>query len=473
MMVQRIVICGLAIFVGALCGCGPGNKTSEEDGTAKKSKPENEIEQKSDHPDEEGRQTHLVRPWTEDDDEALKELDHAGETAPAPVEPGAVTARAESAAHLLEIYVFNIGQADSMLMVGPGPTRKTLLVDLGEPTGGSRLPPDFDSSAQHVLKRIQEITGRSKVDYFLVTHYHSDHVGYGQGRSQGWGTGMIKLLSDFDIRFSVGKFIHIGDAGSQYMEVENDRGVYKTIKERMPIWERFNRVGEFAPPDFGTEQIDLGASVTVEILAFAGKVPDETSAFEQAERKGADYTRNPGNENDLSIALEVSAGEFEMFTAGDLNGTDDVNQHPFYVVRDFGETYTNIEHHIVSYWEETDRESDVEVYRANHHGSHYSSTVKLLNSLDPEFILYSTGADHGHPSNDVVRRGGETARQFATTSVKDALAFRAARGEQVGEIAILVAFDGKSYTINGERHRAFSSSQESDGDDEGEEDRTQ
>lgn len=33
-----------------------------------------------------------------------------------------------------------------------------------------------------------------------------------------------------------------------------------------------------------------------------------------------------------------------MFTAGDLNGTDDVIRHPYYVVRDFGETYTNIEH---------------------------------------------------------------------------------------------------------------------------------
>ncbi|MCH9029539.1 MAG: hypothetical protein IH819_07990, partial [Bacteroidetes bacterium] len=100
-----------------------------------------------------------------------------------------------------------------------------------------------------------------------------------------------------------------------------------------------------------------------------------------------------------------------------MNGTDDVAQHPLYVLRHFGEIYTNIEHHIVDYWESIGRESDVEVYRANHHGSGYSSTAKLVDALDPEFILYSTGKQYDHPSNTVVRRVADTARQFATTAV--------------------------------------------------------
>ena len=418
---------------------------------------------------------YVSRPWTAEDEAALAELAEAARlAAPAPpMELGVLRAPDAAAAPgpLLEIHVFNIGQADSMLVIGPAPERRTLLVDLGEPTGGSKLPPNLGSSARHVLRRLETLTGRTQVDYFVLTHYHSDHAGYGAGRQQGWGTGVIQLLSDFSLPFSVGEFIHVGERGAEFMDREETRGVYKTIRERMPIWIDRGRVGASSPPRFGTDQIRLGPDVTVDVLAFAGTVPDGESAFSRAVGAGVDYSRTPGNENDLSIALEISAGDFELFTAGDLNGTDDPQNHPLYVLRKFGEVYTNIEHHMVDYWRDHGIETDVEVYRANHHGSHYSSTAKLLDALDPEFILYSTGADHGHPSNSVVRRGAGTARQLATTWVEDYPTFRDSRGERVGEITIVVAPDGKTYTINGEKHRAFSRSEEADGDDVGEEDR--
>jgi hypothetical protein len=111
------------------------------------------------------------------------------------------------------------------------------------------------------------------------------------------------------------------------------------------------------------------------------------------------------------------------------------------------------------------------VYRADHHGSGFSTTQKLLDALDPEFILYSTGAVFGHPDNSVVQRGGRTARQLATTAVADPSTFQAARGKPAGEIVIIVAADGKSYTIQGERHTAFSDAEEKAGNDVGEEDR--
>jgi hypothetical protein len=425
-----------------------------------------------------GSREDVDRLWTERDQSALAELAAAArEAPPAPEErPAARSAPvpppppAPPSGPALEIYVFNIGQADSMLVIGPAPGRKTLLIDLGKPTGNSKLPPNLGSSAQHVLQRIEDLTGDSYVDYFVLSHYHSDHAGFGAGRQQGWGTGIISLLSDFSIRFKVGEFIHVEDDGAEFMAAGNQRGVYKTIQGRMPIWEQYDRVQGSGPPLFGTGQIDLGPGVSVEILAFAGKVPSGESAFDRVASAGVDYSVTPGNENDLSIALEISAGDFELFTAGDLNGTDDPIGNPLYVRRPWGEVYTNIEHHLADYWESSGRESDVEIYRANHHGSGYSTTAKLLGALDPEFILYSTGADHGHPSNTVVRLGGTTARQLATTWVTDYTTFKDAKGERVGEIKIVVASDGSTYTINGETHTAFSNSAEENGDDEGEED---
>lgn len=67
-------------------------------------------------------------------------------------------------------------------------------------------------------------------------------------------------------------------------------------------------------------------------------------------------------------------------------------------------------------------------------------------------------------------RAAQTGRQFATTWVFDLGVFEANRGERVGEIIILVAGDGKSYTVNGEKHLAFTDVEEAIGADEGEED---
>jgi beta-lactamase superfamily II metal-dependent hydrolase len=423
------------------------------------------------------------QPWTQEDEKAFSELEAAWKQAPPVAEEtpeAAVALEAvpppppQAAGPLLEIHVFNIGQADSMLVIGPAPARKTLLIDLGEPTPDSHLPPGLSSSAEHVRQRIKTLTGRSQVDYFLLTHYHSDHAGFLSGNSR--GTGIIGLLSDSSTAFSVGDFIHVGPTGAEFMPPESRRRVFKMVKAGMPIWTQFDRVGASVPPRFGTGQIDLGPGVSVEVLAFAGKVPSGGSAFDKAKKAGANYSKAPGDENDLSIALEISAGEFEMFTAGDLNGTDDPVRHSLFTPRHFSNgdsTFTNIEHHLVAGWmsQSPPRESDVEVYRADHHGSGFSTTQKLLDALDPEFILYSTGADHGHPDNTIVQRGGKTARQLATTAVTDPTTFHAEKGSEVGEIEILVLADGKSYTIQGKSHTAFSDAQEKDGDDVGEEDR--
>lgn len=423
-------------------------------------------------------------PWTEEDGRAFSALEAAWERQAPPVAADApeagetvlesMAAPPADAGPLLEIHVFNIGQADSMLVIGPAPERKTLLIDLGEPTPGSELPSGLGSSAGHVRQRIEALTGRSHVDYFLLTHYHRDHAGF--LFNNGGGTGIIGLLSDSSVAFSVGEFIHVEAAGAGFMPPENRRRVFKMVSTGLPVWKQFGRVQASSPPRFGPGQIDLGSGVTVDVLAFAGQVPSGASAFDRARNAGANYSTAPGDENDLSIALEISAGEFEMFTAGDLNGTENPVQNPFFTRRSFSNgasTFTNVEHHLVDAWQGQNppRESDVEVYRSNHHGSGFSTTQKLLDALDPEFILYSTGADHRHPDNDVVRRGGRTARQLATTAVTDPSTFEAEKGESVGEIEIVVSADGRSYTIQGERHTAFSDVEEKDGADVGEEDR--
>lgn len=413
--------------------------------------------------------------WT-DEDEAIQvewiaslQSDNA-RNIPTPI--GEVNALAiasgdgDAPATLLEVYIFDIGQADSMLVVGPPPARRTLLVDLGQPLGGdmpAHLASESGASADHVYERIHEITGKREVDYFLLSHYHTDHAGRQLSESSGWGSGIVRLLSNNDYDFRVGTFIHVQDEGVQYMKPATDRKVFTTIDRKMGNWERTGKVVLFEKPVFGEGQIDLGDGVSVDILGFGGLVPDGTSAFVKAVENRADYSGYPGNENDLSIALRITAGEFELFTAGDLNGTDDPERRPYYVKREFGETYTNIEWHLVNYWDRTGTEMDVEVYRANHHGSKYSNTDKFLESLDPEVMIYSTGAQHGHPELPVVERASTTADQYATTAVKHGEQFEDLGGEVVGEISIIVPSKGQTYQINGQERTAFTDAQEMSG----------
>jgi len=75
---------------------------------------------------------------------------------------------------VLEIHVFNVGQGDSQLIIGP--TRKTLLIDESEPSWNTHL------GATWVASEIQRITGGTHLDYVMVTHWHLDHIGYaGEG----------------------------------------------------------------------------------------------------------------------------------------------------------------------------------------------------------------------------------------------------------------------------------------------------
>lgn len=365
----------------------------------------------------------------------------------------------------LRIHVFAIAQADSMLVIGPPPQSRTLLIDLGEIQG------EESQNYRIVGERIQALTGKSHLDYFLASHFHYDHVG-------GSRNGIAGLLDRMEPHFTIGTFIDVGSTGAEFMA--QNRGTFRALEANLTRWKSEDKVQDRVLPKFGSDQIQLGEGVKVEILAWGGKVREgDPGAMAQVqEHVPGRYSGAPASENDLSIALEISFGEFEMFTGGDLTGYSiDDNWYftPLYTPRKFKnedgsvhrETYTNVESYLVQSWIDTRRESDVEIYRANHHGSRYSSSPDLLGVLDPEVILYSTGGAYGHPEVPVIRRGAETANQLATSFVarESFSEWIDVGGRRVGEIVIEVLPDGKQYRIAGELRRAFTDADEAVGVD--------
>ena len=69
----------------------------------------------------------------------------------------------------LDIYVFNVGQADPQLIVFP--SGYSILVDAGETS--TRL-----MNCKAIAERVNSIIGKPYVDVGVVTHLHLDHVGY-------------------------------------------------------------------------------------------------------------------------------------------------------------------------------------------------------------------------------------------------------------------------------------------------------
>ncbi|UCC29065.1 MAG: hypothetical protein JSU86_12765 [Phycisphaerales bacterium] len=362
----------------------------------------------------------------------------------------------------LRIYVFNVGQADATFVVGPSPDFHTLLVDLGEPVG--HRPGNF----REVARRVEEITGETHIDYFLASHFHSDHVG-------GDGSGIAGLIDESG--FTIGTVIDFGETGQEF--IPSSRGTYHAFERNLARWLTSGKVTNRERPRFGTGQIDLsptnGPRVIVDILASAGSVydGDDGALAEVAASEPERYADAPASENDLSIAMEISYGDFEFFTAGDLTGAEyragrAPAQYTHRQYGDRGQTYTNVESRLAAQWQAIDRESDVEVCRVNHHGSAHSSLPDLVNRLDPEFMIYSTGGKYGHPSRPVVERGVATAWQLVTTKASRST-WPAAQpfedyGEVVGEVLIEVSGDGAWYWINGETHKAYSDDEEDGGE---------
>jgi len=371
----------------------------------------------------------------------------------------------------LDIYVFDLGQADSMLILGPDVNgdRRSLLVDLGENVSGAEK-----TNHRTVKQRIFEITGEYAVDYMIITHFHQDHVGYpGRGNCAFYSrapiapNGLFALLADDNEPFRIGTLFDRGESSDQF--TPKIALSHCGIRDNIDTWIANNRVGQRLVPTIGTTAIDLGGNVTVEFVAVDGKVHsnDEGAlAFAQSQRSNLYHSRQSASQNDYSLTFELSLGNFEFFSGGDLTGSKTGSEDEVYSIRRFGDSsqvYTNVESYMVDYWDSVNRESNVEVYRVNHHGSDHSSNNDLADALSPEVVIYSTKGDYGHPAKDVVRKFWY-ADQYITTAASTSSwpnGFPEQYGSVEGEIHIKVSQNGDRYQVNDWIYRSLSDDEES------------
>jgi beta-lactamase superfamily II metal-dependent hydrolase len=236
-------------------------------------------------------------------------------------------------AQTLRIYHIDVEQGAATLFISP--SGHTMLVDSGKNGHGSRI------------KAIMDQASVTQINYYICTHYHEDHYG-----------GIDDLVRDYNV-----PVLETYDRGDKAF-LPSSRTESATYRDYMAT------VGEDAIHLTRGRTIPLDDLMNVTCISSGGVVSGEQNP-------------TPGvDENDMSLSLLVTLGQFRYFIGGDIQQT----------------TEKKIA--------ERDLVLNVNVYEADHHGSNTSSTVPFLEDMSPEVIIISNGNNqtYKHPRQETLTR---------------------------------------------------------------------
>ena len=252
-----------------------------------------------------------------------------------------VDAAAAGSAKPLQIYCIDVEGGQATLFVTPH--GESLLIDTGWDGFGGR-------DADRIVAAAKD-AGISTIDYVLITHYHSDHVG-----------GATQLAA----RIPIGAFVDHGDnmetndaptmTGWNAYQKLLATGKYKRITVRpgdtLPI-----RGAEFIIVNGDGKVLDKP-------LSNAGTKNENCKPVPQP---AADHT-----ENEFSLGLVMNFGNLRLVDLGDLPWAKELEL--MCPVNKLGHAY---------------------IYIATHHGFNGSGSPALVHGIAPDVAIMENGAKKG------------------------------------------------------------------------------
>jgi competence protein ComEC len=265
----------------------------------------------------------------------------------------------------LQVHVLDVGpmDGDSILIVGPEDPktrkRKTALVDAGD-TGKGKVVLD-------ALKRY----GVEKIDYFVATHAHPDHLG---GADEVLKATSVSTVVDSGIpppttatdeaATTKGK----GKAAPARKPAGKELPTVKSYQEFLEVVKQNGAQYEKAEPG---KTYDLGGGAQLTVLAPIAPL------FTREQMKGG------GNEpNANSVVVRLDYGDFSMLLPGDAE--------------------TQTEDRMLN----KDVNTGAKVLKVAHHGAKYATSENFIKRVKPEVAIISTGEwnRYGHPAQAVLDR---------------------------------------------------------------------
>jgi competence protein ComEC len=257
----------------------------------------------------------------------------------------------------LKIAVLDVGpvEGDSILIIAPG--GKSVLIDAGDAGKGKVV---LEALKRHKVE---------KLDYFIATHPHPDHIGAADEVLNGIKVGMV-IDNGVDMSTPAPSPAPVKRGAKPSATPAPRRSRAKTVTaffdEYKEALEKSGAQYQKAQPG---QKIDLGGGAILTVLA-----PIEPLFTKDQMKAGG----NDPNAN--SIVLRLDYGEFSMLFMGDAEEQTEL--------RLMGR----------------DADLTAKVIKIAHHGSKYASSEDFVKRVKPEAAIISTGAwnRYGHPAQSVL-----------------------------------------------------------------------
>lgn len=245
----------------------------------------------------------------------------------------------------VEVHFIDVGQGDATLIKFPN--KKTMLIDTGESSESNKLI--------RYLKQYFDFSSCNVLDYLVLTHPDSDHVGGTKALTENFNIGLVfrpKCLS----------------VSESMIEGDSSYNVYNTASYEDAISSLYENQIEMKYSQSGISFYE--GNVFIEFLS--------------------PTRENYSNSNNYSAVIKMSYMDKSFLFTGDIE--------------------EEIENELIQLY---DDKLNVDVLKVSHHGSDTSSSQKFIDLVSPDYACISVKEDNQYnlPNQTVVERlksaGGE------------------------------------------------------------------